>query len=69
MINFNGKQTANQIITECPLYRLPNDLYGLIDVNAVAATREWLLAQQVHKDLFFFFWLLSFTRKKKKKTI
>ena len=37
------QQTVNHIITECPLYRPPNGLHGLIDVDADAATREWLL--------------------------
>ena len=36
------QQTANHIITE---YRPPNDLHGLIDVDADAATREWLLSK------------------------
>ena len=36
------QQTANHIITECLLYRQPNGLHGLIDVDADAATREWL---------------------------
>ena len=36
------QQTANHIITECPLYRPPNGLHGLIDVDADAATRKWL---------------------------
>ena len=39
------KQTANHIITECPLYRPPNGLHGLIDVDADAATCEWLLSK------------------------
>ena len=34
------QQTANQIITECPLYRPPNGLRGLIDVDAHVASRE-----------------------------
>ena len=38
------QQTANHIITECPLYRPPNDLHGLIDVDADVATRKWLLS-------------------------
>ena len=33
-----GQQTANHITTECPLYRPPNGLHGLIDVDADAAT-------------------------------
>ena len=36
------QQTANHIITEGPLCRPPNGLHGLIDVDADAATREWL---------------------------
>ena len=39
------QQTANHIITECPLYRPPNGLHGLIDVDADAATCEWLLSK------------------------
>ena len=39
------QQTANHIITECPLYHPPNGLHGLIDVDADAATREWLLSK------------------------
>ena len=39
------QQTANHIITECPLYRPPNGVHGLIDVDADAATREWLLSK------------------------
>ena len=34
---------ANHIITECQLYRPPNGLHDLIDVDADAATHEWLL--------------------------
>ena len=36
------QQTANHIIIECPLYRPPKGLHGLFDVDADAATREWL---------------------------
>ena len=36
------QQTANNIITECPLYRPPNDFHGLIDADADATTCEWL---------------------------
>ena len=39
------QRTANHIITECPLYRPPNDLHGLIDVDAGAAARERLLGK------------------------
>ena len=39
------QQTANHIISECPLYRPPNGLHGLIDVDADAATCEWLLSK------------------------
>ena len=39
------QQITNHIITECPLYRPPNGLHGLIDVDADAATREWLLSK------------------------
>ena len=39
------QQTANHIITECPLYHPSNGLHGLIDVDADAATREWLLSK------------------------
>ena len=39
------QQTVNHIIMECPLYRPPNGLHGLIDVDADAATREWLLSK------------------------
>ena len=56
------QQTANHIITECPLNRPPNGLHGLIDVDADAATREWLLSKFPE---IYFFWLFGFTRKKK----
>ena len=36
------QHTTNYIIMECPLYRPPKGLCGLIDVDADAATREWL---------------------------
>ena len=39
------QQTANHIITECPPYHPPNGFRGLIDVDADAATREWLLSK------------------------
>ena len=39
------QQTANHIITECPPYRPPSGLQGLIAVDADAATREWLLSK------------------------
>ena len=39
------QQTANHIITECPLYCPPDGLHGLIDVDADAATCEWLLSK------------------------
>ena len=39
------QQTANHIITECPLYRPPNGFHGLIDVDVDAATSEWLLSK------------------------
>ena len=39
------QQTANHIITECPLYCPPNALHGLIDVDLDAATCEWLLRE------------------------
>ena len=39
------QQTANHIIMECPLYHPPNGLHGLTDVDADAATREWLLSK------------------------
>ena len=38
------QQTANHIITECPVYRPPNGLHGLIDVDADTATYESLLS-------------------------
>ena len=34
--------SANHIITECPLNRPPNGLHSLSDVDADAATLEWL---------------------------
>ena len=37
-------QTANHIITECPLYLPPSCLHGMIDVHADGATRVWLLS-------------------------
>ena len=58
------QQTANHIITECPLYRQPNCLHGLIDVDADAATREWLLSKFQRSN--YFFWLLGFTRQRTK---
>ena len=39
------QQIANHIITECLLYRPPNGLHGLIDVDVDAATREWPLSK------------------------
>ena len=39
------QQTANHIITDCPQCRPQNGLHGLIDVDADAATREWLLSK------------------------
>ena len=60
------QQTANHIIMECHLYGPPNGLHcdGLIDVDAVAATHEWLLSKSPE---IYFFWSFGFTRKKKKK--
>ena len=47
------QQTPNHIITECPLYRPLNGLHGLIDVDADAATSEWLLSE--FPEIYFFF--------------
>lgn len=41
------QQTADHIITECPLYRPPNGVQGLLDVDLDAATREWLLSKHL----------------------
>ena len=49
------QQTANRIITECPLYHPPNGLRGLIDVDADAATSEWLISK--FPKILLFFWL------------
>ena len=48
------QQTANHIITECPLHRPPNDLHSVIDVDA--ATREWLLSKFPEIYISFDFW-------------
>ena len=46
------QHTASHIITECPLYRPQNSLHDLIDVDADATTRQWLLRKsKVPKDL------------------
>ena len=43
-LTFHDKPGSNSI-GYCPLYRQPNGLHGLIDVDADAATREWLLSK------------------------
>ena len=59
------QQTENLIITEFPLYRPPNGLHGLIDVDA-DASNSWVATEQVPRDLTISFWSFGFTRKKKK---
>ena len=49
-----GEQTSRQQITSsriAPLYCPPNGLYGLIDVDSDAATREWLLSKFPDADI------------------
>ena len=63
--DFRGdQQTANHIITECPLYCPPNGLHGLIDVDADATTRKWLLSKFPEIEIFIFFYFYGFTSKK-----
>ena len=50
------QQPANHIITECPLYRPPNGLHGLIDVDTDATTRDWLLGKFPEIELFLLFY-------------
>ena len=45
--------TANNIITECPLYLPPNGFHGLIDVDADATTCERLPTSSQISDYFF----------------
>ena len=61
------QQTANHIITVCPLYRPPNGLHGLIDVDADATTREWLLSKFPEIYFCFVFWFNSQESNNKKR--
>ena len=45
--------TANNIITECPLYLPPNGFHGLIDVDADATTFERLPTSSQISNYFF----------------